>query len=101
MDVSNQLDDRIRAAAGILEEHCNPEGALVIATMLNKFVNNADTVKMANMDQIVNVIAPLFTNQQGLFLQSIFHPPQLFSRNTRGASPQTFPECPSYDSKRF
>ena len=46
----------------ILEEHYNLEDALVVATMLNTFVNNADTVKIANMAQIVNVIAPIFTN---------------------------------------
>ena len=69
--------------------------------MLNTFVNNADTVKMANMAQIVNVIAPIFTNEQGLFLQTIFHPLQLFSKNTRGTALQTFLECPSYESKRF
>jgi alpha-N-arabinofuranosidase len=33
----------------ILEEHYNLEDALVVATMLNTFVNNADTVKIANM----------------------------------------------------
>jgi alpha-L-arabinofuranosidase len=136
--VSNQLDDRIRTAAGviraalgglrpkspvyiafdeynvwyrargntqrgrkILEEHYNLEDALVIATMLNTFVNNADTVKMANMAQIVNVIAPIFTNEKGLFLQTIFHPLQLFSKNTRGTALQTWLDCPTYESKNF
>ncbi len=136
--VSNQLDDRIKTAAGtiraalggarpqkpiyiafdeynvwyrargnkergrkILEEHYNLEDALVIATMLNTFVNNADTVKMANMAQIVNVIAPIFTNEKGLFLQTIFHPLQLFSKNTRGVALETFLDCPTYNSKHF
>jgi alpha-N-arabinofuranosidase len=137
--VANQLDDRIRTAAGIiraaqggrtvspnpiyiafdewnvwyrargesqrgrriLEEHYNLEDALVIATMLNTFVNNADTVKIANMAQIVNVIAPIFTSEKGMFLQTIYHPLQLFAKNTRGAALETYLECPTYDSKSF
>jgi alpha-N-arabinofuranosidase len=69
--------------------------------MLNTFIDNTDTVKMANMAQIVNVIAPIFTNEQGLFPQTIFHPLQLFTKNTRGAALQTRMECPAYESKSF
>jgi alpha-N-arabinofuranosidase len=58
-------------------------------------------VKIANMAQIVNVIAPIFTNEKGLFLQTIFHPLQLFSKNTRGAALQTWMDCPTYESKGF
>jgi alpha-N-arabinofuranosidase len=45
----------------ILEERYNLEDALVIATFLSSFVNHAHIVKMANMAQLVNVIAPIFT----------------------------------------
>jgi alpha-N-arabinofuranosidase len=135
--VSNQLDDRIKTAAGIiraaqggektkpiyiafdewnvwyrargntqrgrriLEEHYNLEDALVVAAMLNTFVNNANTVKIANMAQIVNVIAPIFTNEKGMFLQTIYHPLQLFAANTRGAALETFVDTPGYESKQF
>ncbi len=84
-----------------LEERYNLEDALSVATMLNTFVNNADTVKIANMAQIVNVIAPIFTNQQGLFLQTIYYPLQLFAANARGTALETFVDCPTYTSKKF
>jgi hypothetical protein len=42
----------------ILEEHYNLEDALVISSFLNTFVNHAHIVKIANMAQLVNVIAP-------------------------------------------
>ncbi|MDR0908047.1 MAG: hypothetical protein LBM63_05535 [Rikenellaceae bacterium] len=76
------------AAVGInaLEERYNLEDALVVAGMLNVFVRNADVVKMANMAQLVNVIAPIFTNEQGLFLQTIYYPLQLFSNEMKGTS---------------
>jgi len=85
----------------ILEEHYNLEDALVVATFLNTFVNHAQSVKMANMAQLVNVIAPIFTNEQGLFLQTIYHPLQLFANNTRGKALDLFVDSPKYKSRRF
>lgn len=63
-----------------LEERYNLEDALVVAMHFNAFIRHAQTVKMANIAQIVNVIAPIFTNPNGLFLQTIFHPFELYSR---------------------
>jgi len=56
---------------------------------------------MANMAQLVNVIAPMFTNEQSLFLQTIYYPLQLFANNTRGAALELFVDSPRYESKRF
>jgi alpha-N-arabinofuranosidase len=85
----------------ILEEHYNLEDALVVAGFLNSLVNHADVVKIANMAQLVNVIAPIFTSEKGLYLQTIYYPLQLFSRNVKGRSLQLQVEGPSYKTKRF
>ena len=85
----------------ILEEHYNLEDALVIATMLNSLVNHADVVKIANMAQLVNVIAPIFTNDRGLYLQTIYYPLQLFAANVRGDSLVLAVDGPGYKSKKF
>lgn len=63
-----------------LEEIYNLEDALVVAMHFNAFIRHAQMVKMANIAQIVNVIAPIFTNPDGLFLQTIFHPFEIYSR---------------------
>ena len=63
-----------------LEEIYNLEDALVVAMHFNAFIRHAQTVKMANIAQIVNVIAPIFTNPDGLFLQTIFHPFEVYSQ---------------------
>ncbi|MEP7284579.1 MAG: alpha-L-arabinofuranosidase C-terminal domain-containing protein [Chloroflexota bacterium] len=63
-----------------LEEFYNLEDALVVAMQLNLFIRHAASVKMANIAQIVNVIAPIFTNPNGHFLQTIFFPFELYSR---------------------
>jgi alpha-N-arabinofuranosidase len=85
----------------ILEERYNLEDALVVATFLNSFVNHAHIVKMANMAQLVNVIAPMFTNEQGMFLQTIFHPLSLFANNSKGKALELFVDSPKYKSTRF
>ena len=85
----------------ILEEQYNLEDALVIAGFLNSIINHADTVKMANMAQLVNVIAPIFTNEKGLFLQTIFYPLQLFTKNVKGNSLELLVNGPTYNCRRF
>jgi alpha-N-arabinofuranosidase len=85
----------------ILEERYNLEDALVVATFLNAFVNNAHIVKIANMAQLVNVIAPIFSNEKGVFLQTIYYPLQLFANNSKGKALDLLVEGPKYKSKRF
>lgn len=89
------------AGTRALEEHYNLEDALVIAGFLNVFVRNADIVKMANMAQLVNVIAPIFTNEEGLFIQTIYYPLQLFAKNAHGTSLDVFVDCENYCTEKF
>jgi alpha-N-arabinofuranosidase len=63
-----------------LEERYNLEDALATGLQLNAFIRHAGSVKMANIAQLVNVIAPVFTRPDGLFLQTIFHPFELYRR---------------------
>ncbi|MBN1360672.1 MAG: hypothetical protein JW993_08775 [Sedimentisphaerales bacterium] len=93
--------DALRRGTRALEEHYNLEDALVISAFLNAFVRNADIVKMANMAQLVNVIAPIFTNEQTLFRQTIYFPLQLFANHVRGTSLDVFVDCDTYDTERF
>ena len=85
----------------ILEERYNLEDALVVATFLNSFVNHAHIVKIANMAQLVNVIAPIFTSDEGVFIQTIYYPLQLFATNTRGKAIELFVDSPRYKTARF
>jgi alpha-L-arabinofuranosidase len=84
-----------------LEEKYNLEDALVIAEFLNAFIRNADVVKMANMAQLVNVIAPIFTSETGMFKQTIYFPLQLFAKNVYGTSLDVFVDCKTYDTEKF
>ncbi|WP_221930212.1 alpha-N-arabinofuranosidase [Gracilimonas mengyeensis] len=81
-----------------LEEKYNLEDALVVAGFLNGFIRNADIVKMANMAQLVNVIAPIFTNEEDLFLQSIYYPLQLFAQNAHGTALDVYVDSETYNT---
>jgi alpha-L-arabinofuranosidase len=85
----------------ILEERYDLEDVMVVATFLNSFVNHAHIIKIANMAQFVNVIAPMFTNEQGMFLQTIYFPLQLFANHTKGKALQLYVDSPHYKTARY
>jgi alpha-N-arabinofuranosidase len=80
-----------------LEERYDLSDALAVATYLNIFVRHSKTVGMANLAQMVNVIAPIFTNERGLFLQTIFHPIRLLSQHTQAVAIDAFVNGPTHD----
>ena len=57
-----------------LEERYDFEDALAMGLFFNSFFRHADVVKMANLAQMVNVIAPIMTSKDGLFLQPTYFP---------------------------
>ena len=81
-----------------LEEHYNMQDALVVAMYLNTFIRHANIVKMANMAQLVNVIAPMMVTNDKLWLQTIYHPLQLFANRCKGRSLETFVQGDTYDA---
>lgn len=64
-----------------LEQRHTLADALAVATYLNIFARNSNTVKMANLAQLVNVIAPIFTSPEGLFVQTIYLPLELYAEH--------------------
>jgi alpha-N-arabinofuranosidase len=63
-----------RTEDGTLEERYNFSDALAVATYLNIFVRNCDWVRMANLAQMVNAIAPIVTTRQTAVTQPIYYP---------------------------
>jgi alpha-N-arabinofuranosidase len=81
-----------------LEERYNLQDALMVAAYLNTFVRNADIVKMANLAQLVNVIAPMMVTNDKLWMQTTYYPLMLFAKNCYGQSLQSFIDCEKYDA---
>ena len=53
-------------APHLLEEEYNLEDALLIGGLINSLIRRSDRVRVACLAQLVNVIAPIVTNPQGL-----------------------------------
>jgi alpha-L-arabinofuranosidase len=79
-----------RTDDGLLEERYTLADALAVATYLNVFVRQSAVLRMANLAQLVNVIAPIVTSPDGLLRQSIFYPLQLISTATQEVAVDTF-----------
>ena len=79
-----------------LEEIYNFEDALAMGVFLNSFIRHADVVRMANLALLVNVIAPIFTNKDGLFLQTIYFPLAEYSKQRGNLSLNVAVASPTY-----
>jgi alpha-N-arabinofuranosidase len=79
-----------------LEEIYNFEDALAMGMFFNSFFRHADIVKMANLAQVVNVIAPIFTNEKGLFLQPIYFPIAEYGKQRGNTALDVWISAPTY-----
>jgi alpha-N-arabinofuranosidase len=93
---NQQMDGEGKWAPHLVEEVYNLEDALVVAGFLNSFIRHADVVKIANLAQIVNVIAPILTRGNEMLIQSIFFPFEMFSSRREGISLQPVLQGPTY-----
>jgi alpha-N-arabinofuranosidase len=63
-----------QVAPRLLEEEYNLEDALLVGGLINTLIRRSDRVRVACLAQLVNVIAPIVTNEQGLIRQTIYYP---------------------------
>jgi len=81
----------------IEEEDYDFADALLVGSMLITLLNNSDSVKIACLAQLVNVIAPIMTIPGGdCWKQTIFYPFKLSSLNGRGTALKPEIACNSY-----
>lgn len=95
------VDGNGKFAPHLLEEVYNVEDALVVAGFLNSFIRHADSVKIANLAQIVNVIAPILTRGDDMVLQTIFYPIEMMSKRRTGTALRVSVAGPGYESKSY
>lgn len=101
---SNDADTKIepwQSAPPLLEDIYNFEDALLVGELLITLLRHSDRVKIACLAQLVNVIAPIMTTEQGVWLQSIFYPFMQVSEYGRGVALDTRVEADTYKSKKF
>ena len=94
--------DKWQIAPPLLEDIYNLEDALVIGSLLITLIKNSDRVKIACLAQLVNVIAPIMTENGGkVWLQTIFYPFYYTSRYGRGTALDCECGCESYKNDKF
>ncbi len=72
-------------APHLLEDHYDFEDALLVGLMLITLLKHSDRVRMACLAQLVNVIAPIMTEENGpAWKQTIFYPYLHASKYGRG-----------------
>ncbi|HVN52104.1 MAG TPA: alpha-L-arabinofuranosidase C-terminal domain-containing protein [Acidimicrobiales bacterium] len=80
------MDGGWAVAPPLLEEHYDLADALVVAQFLMAFIRRADVVKIANLAQVVNVLAPMLTRGDELLLQSTYHAFRMISQRRDGTA---------------
>lgn len=102
---SNEADSKMdpwSIAPPQLEDVYNFEDALLVGSMLLTFLRHADRVKMACLAQLVNVIAPIMTEDGGrVWKQTIFYPYMHTSTFGRGVSLKPVVDSPKYDASDY
>ncbi|AWB43080.1 alpha-N-arabinofuranosidase [Paenibacillus sp. CAA11] len=102
---SNDADTKLdpwTIAPPQLEDVYNFEDALLVGSMLLTMIRHADRVKMACLAQLVNVIAPIMTENGGrAWKQTIFYPYLHASQYGRGVSLMPVVDSPVYDAQDY
>ncbi len=98
---SNEQDKQVEkwtVAPPLLEDVYTFEDALVAGCLLITLLRHCDRVKIACLAQLVNVIAPIMTENGGrAWAQTIFYPFRDASRFGRGTALNCRVETPTYD----
>jgi alpha-N-arabinofuranosidase len=91
------VDGHRKQAPHLLEEVYNLEDALLVGGLLNSLLRHADRIKIACLAQLVNVIAPIMTDEKGLYLQTIYYPYSWGLQYAKGSVLNVMTESPTYD----
>lgn len=89
-----------QTAPHLLEDIYDYEDGVLVGLILITFLKHADRLKMACLAQLVNVIAPIMTeNDGGAWKQTIFYPFLHASKYGRGVALQPVVSTPVHDTK--
>jgi alpha-N-arabinofuranosidase len=92
-------DGKRKFAPRLLEEEYNLEDALLVGGFLNSLLRRSDRIRVGCIAQIINVIAPLVTNKDGVLRQSIYYPYAWALKYARGRVVELLVESETYPIK--
>jgi alpha-N-arabinofuranosidase len=86
----------------IIEDEYSVTDAVVVGSLLMSLLRNADRVSMANLAQLVNVIAPIRSEPDGpAWRQTTFHPFALTAAAARGTVVRSTVESPTIEAALY
>ena len=91
-------------APHLLEDYYNFEDALLVGSLAITLLKHADRVKIGCLAQLINVIAPIMTNESGepsVWYQSIFYPFAQISNYGQGIALAQQTDVPAYKAKNY
>jgi alpha-N-arabinofuranosidase len=91
------VDGERKVAPHLLEEVYNLEDALLVGGLINTLLRRANRVRVACLAQLVNVIAPIMTNEDGLLRQTIYYPYAWALKYARGSVLKLEAEVETYE----
>jgi len=97
----DDVDGHRTEAPHLLEEIYNLEDALLVGGLINTLLRHADRVKIACLAQLVNVIAPIMTNADGLFRQTTYYPYSWALQFAKGDVLNLVVDSPTYSVSDF
>ena len=90
-------DGHGKKAPHLLEEPYNLEDALVVGGLANSLIRNSNRVKVACLAQLVNVIAPIATNEDGILRHTIYYPYAWALKYAKGRALDVEVQGPGYE----
>lgn len=99
--LNNWSDGQKRDDVHKFEVPYNLRDALWVAAALNALQRNCRTVRLANLAQLVNVIAPISTTPTGLLLRTTYYPLELYANRSGPIALDVPTASPRFETKNF
>lgn len=102
VDKEPLLNGPWRFHAPVIEDDYTVTDAVVVGSLLHTLLRRADRVKIANQAQLVNVIAPIRTEEGGnAWRQTVFYPFAITAAYARGEVVELQVDGPMFESGRY
>jgi alpha-L-arabinofuranosidase len=99
--ISSWADGPKRDEMHKFEYNQNLRDALWVGLALNLIQRHCRTVRMANLAQLVNVLAPMYASPQGLLLKTIYYPLELYANRAGNVVLEVANDSSRFETQRF
>ncbi|HYK90738.1 MAG TPA: alpha-L-arabinofuranosidase C-terminal domain-containing protein [Acidobacteriota bacterium] len=99
--INNWSDGGKRDDVHKFEISYNLRDALWVGAALNALQRNCDSVRLANLAQLVNVIAPIYATPAGILLRTTYFPLELYANRSGRIALDVLNLSPLFETRNF